>query len=132
MSSAVAAERPEGGGGPVPSGASIRVLQGFYEGLEIPVDRDWFVIGRGRGADAVLAEPTISRAHAAIGFDAAEGFFVQDLGSTNGTQVNGQRRKRCPLAADDEIQIGKLRLAVTVPARVDSGNSAETTGETDA
>jgi pSer/pThr/pTyr-binding forkhead associated (FHA) protein len=100
----------------VPPGAVIRVLQGFFEGLELPVDREWFVIGRGRGADAVLAEPTISRAHAAIGYAADEGFFVQDLGSTNGTMVNGSREKRRPLATGDEIQMGKLRLAVSLPA----------------
>jgi pSer/pThr/pTyr-binding forkhead associated (FHA) protein len=92
------------------------VLRGFYEGLEIPVDRDWFVIGRGRGADAVLAEPTISRAHAAVGFTPDEGFFVQDLGSTNGTLVGGARRTRCRLANGDEIQIGKLHLQVLLPA----------------
>ena len=99
----------------VPSGASIEVLRGFYEGLELPVDRDWFVIGRGRGADAVLAEATISRAHAAIGFAPAEGFFVQDLGSTNGTLLNGERQKRSALRDGDEIQIGKLRLRVALP-----------------
>jgi len=131
VSSAVVVERPDGVGGPVPSGASIRVLQGFYEGLEIPVDRDWFVIGRGRGADAVLAEPTISRAHAAIGFHPEEGFFVQDLGSTNGTLVNGQRRKRHALASDDEIQIGKLRLAVTVPASFAASGTASSDATVD-
>ena len=103
--------------GAVPSGASVWVMQGFYEGLEIPVDRDWFVIGRGRGADVVLAEPTISRAHAAIGFEAPEGFFVQDLGSTNGTLVNGASHKRIALKSGDEIQIGKLRLRVHLPDR---------------
>ncbi len=100
----------------VPSGASIEVLRGFYEGLELPIDRDWFVIGRGRGADAILAEATISRAHAAIGFDANEGFFVQDLGSTNGTQVNGERHKRKLLQSGDQIQIGKLCLRVALPS----------------
>lgn len=100
----------------VPSGASIEVLSGFYEGLELPIDRDWFVIGRGRGADAILADATISRAHAAIGFDAS-GFFVQDLGSTNGTLINGLRDKRASLSNGDEIQIGKLQLRVALPAR---------------
>ena len=57
--------------GRCPGGGSIRVLHGFYEGLEMPVDRDWMVIGRGRGADIVIAEPTMSRAHAAIGYDGA-------------------------------------------------------------
>jgi pSer/pThr/pTyr-binding forkhead associated (FHA) protein len=100
--------------GPVPGGGSIRVLRGFYEGLEMPVDRDWVVIGRGRGADIVIAEPTISRAHAAIGYD-GEHFFVQDLGSTNGTRVNGSRELRAVLRNGDEVQLGKLALAVALP-----------------
>ena len=115
VSSVAAAQRPAADAGPVPSGASIRVLRGFYEGLEIAVDRDWFVIGRGRGADAILAEPTISRAHAAIGFAPDEGFFLQDLGSTNGTLLNGVRRPRAPLAPGDEIQIGRLHLEMSLP-----------------
>ncbi len=100
--------------GPVPSGASVRVMQGFFDGLELPVDRDWMVIGRGRGADLVITEPTISRAHAAIGYD-GEVFFVEDLRSTNGTSVNGKRKARTPLNSGDEIQLGKLRLRVTLP-----------------
>jgi pSer/pThr/pTyr-binding forkhead associated (FHA) protein len=100
--------------GPVPSGALIRVQRGFYEGLEMPVDRDWVVIGRGRGSDIVIAEPTMSRAHAAIGFD-GERFFVQDLGSTNGTRVNGGREERAGLKDGDQIQLGKLQLRVELP-----------------
>jgi pSer/pThr/pTyr-binding forkhead associated (FHA) protein len=100
---------------PVPPGAWIRVLRGFYEGLELPVDRAWWVIGRGRGADAVLAEPTISRAHVAIGYQREEGFFVQDLGSTNGTMLNGARTQRAGLSDGDELQMGKLHLRVGLP-----------------
>jgi len=101
---------------PVPSGASVQVLRGFYEGLEVPVDREWMVIGRGRSADVMIAEPTISRAHAAIGYDGA-GFFMQDLGSTNGTRVNGDRQARVDLSDGDELQLGKLRLRIFVPPR---------------
>jgi pSer/pThr/pTyr-binding forkhead associated (FHA) protein len=114
MSEGAMAQQERRGGGPVPSGASICVLGGFYEGLEVPVDRDWLVIGRGRGADVVLAEPTISRAHAAIGF-AGEAFFVQDLGSTNGTLVNGSREEKSTLKNGDEIQMGKLILRISLP-----------------
>jgi len=101
---------------PVPPGAWVRVVLGFYAGLELAIDRAWWVIGRGRAADAVLADPTISRAHAAIGFQPGEGFFVQDLGSTNGTLLNGTRTQRAPLADGDEIQMGKLQLRVGLPS----------------
>jgi pSer/pThr/pTyr-binding forkhead associated (FHA) protein len=89
-------------------------MQGFYEGLELSVDRDWVVVGRGRGADLLVAEPTMSRAHAAIGFDGKR-FFVQDLGSTNGTRVNGERAERTELSSGDRILLGKLLLEVVLP-----------------
>jgi pSer/pThr/pTyr-binding forkhead associated (FHA) protein len=72
------------------------------------------VIGRGRGADIVIAEPTMSRAHAAIGFDGKR-FFVEDLGSTNGTRVNGNREKKAVLENGDEVQLGKLAITVNLP-----------------
>ena len=97
-----------------PTGASAIVLSGFYEGLEVVLDRARIVIGRGRKADLALAEATISRAHAALGFD-AEGFFVEDLDSTNGTLVNGATICRQHLKNDDEIQMGKLRIGITLP-----------------
>jgi len=90
------------------------VRSGFYEGLEVPLDRLRIVIGRGRTADLALSEATISRAHAAIGFEAG-GFYVEDLGSTNGTTVNGRRVRRQRLESDDEIQMGKLRIGVSLP-----------------
>ena len=92
----------------------LRVKSGFYQGLEVALDRDWIVIGRGRSADVVIAEPTISRAHAAIGHD-AQGFYVQDLGSTNGTAVNGARSERLCLKSGDEIQMGRLVIEITLP-----------------
>ncbi len=97
-----------------PAGASAVVRSGFYEGLEVLLDRERMVIGRGRKADLALAEATISRAHAVIGFG-EEGFYVEDLGSTNGTLVNGARIDRQVLKCDDEIQMGKLRIGVMLP-----------------
>ena len=108
-------ESGPGATGAVPMGASIEVMKGFYAGLELPVDQDWIVIGRGRTADVVLADATISRAHAAIGYD-GKGFYVQDLGSTNGTRVNGKRSPRAALQNGDEVQLGKLQLRITLPS----------------
>jgi pSer/pThr/pTyr-binding forkhead associated (FHA) protein len=101
--------------GNVQAGASIRVMKGFYEGLELPMDQDWLVVGRGRSADLVLADATISRAHAAIGFN-GEAFYVQDLGSTNGTRVNGKRAPQAELHDGDEVRLGKLQLRITLPS----------------
>ena len=98
-----------------PAGAIATVRTGFYSGLEIGIDRERIVVGRGRKADLALAEATISRAHAVLGFD-AEGFFIEDLESTNGTQVNGARIQRQRLKDNDEIQMGKLVIGVTLPA----------------
>lgn len=114
MAGAAASERADRESVEVPAGASVIVKNGFYEGLEVKLDRDWLVIGRGRSADMVIAEATISRAHAAIGYD-EEGFYVQDLGSTNGTLVNGAGIERQLLKPDDEIQMGRLIIGVELP-----------------
>lgn len=50
------------------------------------------VVGRHPGADLVLSDPTVSRWHARLERDAATGgWLLTDLGSTNGTRVNGWR-----------------------------------------
>lgn len=98
-----------------PNGATAVVRSGFYEGLEITINRERIVVGRGRKADLALAEATISRAHAALGFD-GQHFFVEDLSSTNGTLVNGARITKHRLKNEDEIQMGKLLIGVSLPA----------------
>ena len=70
-----------------------------YE-LEAPV-----VIGRGREADIRLASAGISRAHARV-YKEKGRYYVQDLGSRNGTFVNGARVDHRDLKVGDEIHIG--------------------------
>jgi len=90
-------------------------MRGFYEGLEVPIDHDRFVIGRGVDADLAVAEPTISRLHAALEREGG-GFALQDLGSTNGTRVNGRRETQARLRDGDEIELGRLQLRLRAPA----------------
>jgi pSer/pThr/pTyr-binding forkhead associated (FHA) protein len=100
----------------LPPGAHVVVLRGFYEGLELAIDAEWLVIGRGSDAHWCLSELTLSRQHAAFGWD-GESFFVQDLDSTNGIFVNRARETRVRLRDGDEVQIGKLCLRVALPSK---------------
>jgi hypothetical protein len=67
--------------------------------------RGSFVLGRSRSCDLTLTSPDASRRHAEI---AAEGgrFLLRDLGSTNGTWVNGERAGERVLESGDRIDIG--------------------------
>ena len=105
---------------PAAQRAAIRIESGFYEGLEWELDRPSTVIGRGRNADLVLNEATISRAHALFGYEGLRP-FVQDLGSTNGTLVNGVREHRKVLSAGDELRMGKLQLRVRADGAAKGG-----------
>jgi pSer/pThr/pTyr-binding forkhead associated (FHA) protein len=70
------------------------------------------VVGRGANADIALEDAFASDRHAR--FDTTDGrLFVEDLGSTNGTIVNGEAvTRRTPLAAGDTIRIGGTIMEV--------------------
>lgn len=102
------------------SRAFVRVESGFYKGLEWPLDRASTVIGRGATSDLVLHEATISRAHALLAFR-GEQLFVQDLGSTNGTIVNGVGTQQADLSEADELKMGRLVLRIVCKPAFDGG-----------
>jgi hypothetical protein len=67
-------------------------------------------IGRSRDCDIVLEDPGISRRHAQLR-RAGEGFAIQDLGSTNGLLVNGERLEGDrPLRSGDVIELGSTEV----------------------
>lgn len=70
-------------------------------------------IGRSRDRDVVVPDPNVSRSHCEIrhvGYD----YFLIDLDSTNGVEVNGQAVKRHALADGDVIVVGTTELRVEV------------------
>ncbi|NND01293.1 MAG: FHA domain-containing protein [Acidimicrobiia bacterium] len=69
--------------------------------------------GRAPESDVFLADVTVSRHHAVFKVD-ADGLTVTDLGSTNGTYVNGRRHETAALAPGDEVMLGKFHLVVVV------------------
>ncbi len=104
---------PAAGENPQSVQAIVHVESGFYAGLAWPLERTITVVGRGSNADLVLNEATISRAHALIGYD-GDRVFVQDLGSTNGTLVNGSKEERRYLDDSDELRMGLLILRIEI------------------
>jgi len=108
------------------SEALLVVERGPVPSTQIPLTGDQLTIGRSAGNDLVLADPEVSRRHTRI-LRRADGFAVEDAGSTNGTFVNGQRISHLTLLQDgDTIDLGdtvRLRFMSlaqdTPPAAVD-------------
>ena len=76
---------------------------------EYEMDSRRAVIGRSRECDIQISDPNASRRHAEIRRD-GDAFSVVDLGSTNGTDVNGRRTQRATLSDGDRITIGTTDL----------------------
>ncbi len=102
---------------PIPDGweVSLDALEGPSEGTTFQVRRSRMLIGRG-DVDVRLADRTISRTHASLEVYGGTCVLLKDLGSTNGTYVNGQRVRIAELEDGDEIRIGRSRLVVTIAA----------------
>lgn len=86
------------------------------------------VIGRGSDADITIADAGSSRKHAEILWD-GERAMMRDLGSTNGTKVNGQKLREASLPSDTTITIGRTDLVFRVvpqskPSRGSGGDAA--------
>lgn len=85
---------------------ALRFISGKYQGGEFPLkgNRE-LIIGRSSDLDMVLVEDMVSRKHAKIS-TLNDQVIIQDLGSTNGTFVNGEKIKRVRLREGDRILIG--------------------------
>ncbi len=94
---------------PVRYRASIVVLRGHAEGMEYPLTGATTIIGRDKTADIVVKDSLVSRQHAAIVYTDT-GFVVKDLGSTNGTILNGKTVGQSPIANRDKVSIGDTTI----------------------
>ncbi len=94
------------------SGLALRFISGKYQGGEYPLDEgQQVVVGRSSDLDMVLVEEMVSRRHALISF--RDGVVaIEDLGSTNGTFVNGEKVSKTVLREGDRILIGTNILKV--------------------
>jgi hypothetical protein len=103
-----------GGGYPPPqqhNGRNVGLLSG--DGRTYPLQMGSTVIGRGDQANLRLPDVGISRRHARLDYDGSQ-VVLTDLGSTNGTMVNGQRVSAVALNPGDMIQLGTTTLTFRV------------------
>lgn len=92
-----------------PGTALLICHRGPGAGAKFLLDADEVSSGRHPDSDIFLDDVTVSRRHAVFR-RVDEGYVVQDVGSLNGTYVNGQITDSAPLVAGTEVQIGKYRL----------------------
>jgi len=86
---------------------ALKFISGKYQGGEFPLKAEkQIVIGRSSELDMVLVEDMVSRKHARIMVNGTGTISIEDLGSTNGTFVNGEKVKQATLKEGDRILIG--------------------------
>jgi DNA segregation ATPase FtsK/SpoIIIE, S-DNA-T family len=116
----------------VPAAQSVlwlKVTAGPDCGRVIPLYRGRHVVGRGEESDVTLEDPNLSRRHVCLWVD-AHSVEIQDLGSTNGTLLDGEpldgARRVVPLPGT--VSIGATRLEVAAIAEPPAAVTADTTG----
>lgn len=94
----------------LPLGSALLIVkQGPNLGARFLLDQNLTLAGRHPNADIFLDDVTVSRKHAEFS-RVDNSFEVTDLGSLNGSYVNGQRTDRAKLVDGDEVRIGKFRF----------------------
>lgn len=96
-----------------PPKAMLRGVSGPYFGKVLAIPGR-LVIGRGSDCDLVLDEPEMSRRHAMVEVTAA-GIYLRDMGSANGTFVNGVQVRDAVLFSGDQIAFDRNRFLIEAP-----------------
>ncbi|MGQ9474727.1 MAG: FhaA domain-containing protein [Actinomycetota bacterium] len=91
----------------------LKVLSGVRAGSTLRLEGSRLSIGRSEENDLVLPDPRVSRFHAEIE-RAPQGYVLRDLGSTNGTLVNGRRVRERLLEDGDTISVAEVRMVFSV------------------
>ena len=97
---------------------AFQFIAGKYEGGSYVLpDEGEVILGRATDVEVVLIEDMVSRRHAQLTC-ARDRLILRDLGSTNGTFVNGERIKTCELELQDRVLVGTSMLRLVEAERV--------------
>ena len=94
--------------------ARLIAIAGSQAGRKFKIG-DHSVLGRGSDATVTLEDPEVSRSHARISKSDVGAYLLEDLGSKNGTQVNGLPITRHLLSFGDKIQVGPHVMLLFAP-----------------
>lgn len=97
------------------STATLEMVRGPLKGQRWEINAGTLLVGRGGGATIAMPpeENTVSERHAAFQRSGGK-IYVTDLGSKNGTRVNGRRAEKHVLADGDRIQLGEVELKLRI------------------
>jgi Protein of unknown function (DUF3662)/FHA domain len=98
--------------------------------LTVTLARPLTVIGRGSDVDVQLADTGVSRRHGEVLLQSTGQYAYRDLGSTNGSKVNGRKVHEVPLVDGDRIELGRSVLVYRhpTPPRTEGRQGGELSG----
>jgi pSer/pThr/pTyr-binding forkhead associated (FHA) protein len=99
--------------GSTPSRNLIPVLQ-TNSGHKIVIEKDTFILGKGRGVDLLVDDFLVSDHHAWIRRRDSKTFILEHIGGLRPLKVNGQKIKRQVLTDGDQITLGRMQLQFTL------------------
>ena len=98
-----------GDGAPQGEEAGEEVVTLTVGGVQHAIEKHRVVLGRSRECEIQLADPNVSRQHAELVHENGS-YWIVDLGSTNGTEVNGEKVERTELSSGDHITLGSTEI----------------------
>lgn len=111
LTPAAAAVPPPSAARPTQQVAPPIQLEVLDTGATLVVRSGRHTIGRSQDSDLSVDSTTVSRKHAVV-LARGDTWWVFDLGSTNGTRVNGQRASELPIRPGDRVRVGTVELIV--------------------
>jgi pSer/pThr/pTyr-binding forkhead associated (FHA) protein len=100
---------PTDAASPAELGVEPEVVTLTVDGTPHPVTKQRVVIGRSKECDIQVRDANVSRQHAELRQEGTA-YWIVDLESTNGTEVNGRREKQAKLESGDKITVGSTEL----------------------
>jgi hypothetical protein len=108
---AAAAAAAEPDDGPPPE-VEREIARLSWDGQDLQISKRRVLLGRSRECDIQVEDPNVSRRHAELRQEGAS-YWIVDLDSTNGIEVNGKRVKRAKLETGDTFTVGSTEITFT-------------------